>query len=1081
MHDVPNLLFGIDVTTDAHSTSSDDLIPTYPSFLSCAELVNLKSKLLYHTLTVVANQLLNMQVTSSFGYCMRWVIFTLLFSLSLSVIDASFIPLDVRASVPDIVSADAFGPSAVTPAPQADLKSGVHPRIVFNAVQWSRLINQYASSYHVNGSWSSHQAYRSLIRGPKSDFIQRLASYDVSAYKGDVSDMSSWTSKKRQSLKTLADRIIDIDDIDSQALFMCAFWASVNERMNNTAKFLPRNTTTMCMNATVKWAKILLSHRAYNCASACASGRASHRANLWDVNQRFVVSSDSWTLGLSMALAYDVLYRMMSVSERRVIRSAIAMLVLQKESWGNTIESTANSPNGAIHPHRIFSNWAPYHSSLYLTNLAIEGETDFDVYVTAVLRKKGEGGFNKGLDYRFSKMLAAYMTHSIYPDGSTFEDGYTYFIAMLQGSLSLISATRRGENLVNTARFRNFIHNAIQITEPWHCGKLMGHGAGGGISFPTYVALFRYVYPKSRLTTMFWRNRMGNIYDDNAPCRIDWYQHMMQITILAQEHDVSVTTAISPQFLPKEERKKMPLFFYAPRRGLVIMRSSWKESSTMVHFDARPDAFIAGHDNADRGVFTFSSLRQTWLGDLPAWAHNVDSRKHSVMHVDGLAQGEFRTPSARMTKAVDNGAVAFASANLTYAYNVHWFQSPQGSPVRRDIAKYLSDGTETRQSVWFNDREQGDPRSFGWPEGDDGADIGMTRPEFNMFGDTDFAFNGIFMWKRDYRPRSQFLKQAFRSVALVRSDQKPGYLLVTDFFKSSDSGRHDFESYLVLDDGVYVREGASSCDGEKCTISLCAREGEAHMTLHAMTRPASPISYRTEKFVTEQEHTRIVVKAVAKQKVELWLGMHAQSPVTRSKFSMQEVGSAGIMEVKYNEKKTHFALDKTKYAMKRVSASSSDPMKPFMPRRKKGTTKIGSSHISDDVSSFIHETSMRYQVVVRIVTQPSRTVRAGRKQYEKLSTCTKLSKRVLSSTMAVYDCGDTPVENYKNRDCRAVYAKMKRSVCSAKGVLTAATLFFSTAVLKPSTTYFVAVSMDVARNKTNPIVGLLHRRVQRRS
>lgn len=1008
------------------------------------------------------------------------------------------------------IDSSLFGPPAVKPAPPKDLEPGVHPRIAFNEEEWDAILTRYAKHYHSPNSWSYHQGTASLIRGPTSPFILRIADLDTSAYKGDQQDLSEWNEEERKSLEHLADEMSNIIDIDAQALFMCAFWGFVNNKIEAEHKFLKGDVIATCKRATISWAKVLLTHRAFNCASKCPSGKSAHRAYLWDHEKRFVVPSDSYTLGFSLALAYDVLYNSMSDSDRQTVRSAIAMLVFLKESWGNTKESTVGSPNADLDPHRIFSNWAPYHSALYLTNLAIEGETDFDEYTKSVLNSKQETGFNVGLDFRFTKMLDAYMTHSINPDGSTFEDGYTYFISMLQGSLGLIAVTRRGLDLVGTPRFRNFIHNAVQMTEPWHCGALVGHGAGGGILFPTYVALFRYVYPQGILPNMFWRNRMGHKFENDKPCRIDWYQHMMYFTVLAYDHDESISTAISPAELPLEIQKKLPLSFYAPRRGLVIMRNSWDENAAYVHFDARPDAFIAGHDNADRGVFTFAALRQMWLTDLPNWGRNLDSRKHSVMHVDGLAQGEFRAPSAQIIKTVDNGEVAIAAANMTYAYNVHWYQSPTTAIVRRSMVSYFSNGTETKVQAIWDKKEEGDPRSFGWPKDDDGADIGMARQGFKIWGDPDFGFNGLYIWKRNYRPEPEFLKRAIRSVALVRSNSGPGYLLVTDSFESLKKGFHTFESYLVLHDDVKASTEDSWCNGERCFIVLKSADGSKEMQIHAIARKKVHLTFRIEVFTTDFVHTRVIIKAVAKTKVELWLGLHALSTEVLTSFRMKETNREDdAMKVVYENDVRVFMVDKRRFVIKKVSRNFNSPMRAIdtkkketrsrgllgyivskMYTRRRFVAKVPFEKFSSDADTFFHQTDMTHQAVLVMTTEANLKRKQGKKYFEKLSLCTRGSELVLiSSSIVVYDCGKNPALNYEKRFCQQIHEKRSTKQCRKRNAPGAPTLFFSTADLRPGRTFFVVVSIDLPQALTtlrkgkkfgNPVAGFWHRRIRRR-
>lgn len=956
-----------------------------------------------------------------------------LLALSLCTLptDAFRRPMRTLDDTPDAaIARDLFGPVSVTPAPTSALRAHHHPRIVFDSARWRRILDQYARHYHRPASWAGHQSFRSLVRGPTSPFIARMAALDTSAYMGDELDLAQWTPERLATLQPLADQMMSLVDIDSQALFMCVFWSKVNIRMPHGQTFIEGDPLPTCKKAMVAWAKVLLAHRAFNCAGRCPSGEGAARAYLWDHSRNFVVSSDSFTLGFSLAFAYDVLYEELSLSDRRTIRSALAMLVLKKQSWGNTAESTTASPNGFLHPHRIFSNWAPYHSALYLTNLAIEGETDFDIYTQAVLDAEGEQGFNTGLDFRFTAMLDAFLKHSIYPDGSTFEDGYTYFISMFQGSLALIAATRRGWNFLDTPRFRNFAHNAMQMTEPWHCGALMGHGSGGGIMFPTYIALFRYVYPAGVLPAMMWRNRMGDSFVDNSPCRIDWHQHMMAFTILADEHDESVTTAISPEFLTHEQREKLPRGFFAPRRGLVIMRNAWTEQAAYVHFDARPDAFIVGHDNADRGVFTFSALRQTWLTDLPAWNHNVDSRKHSVMHVDGLAQGEFRTPAARMIKVVDYGSVAIAAADLAYAYNVHWYQSPQKPPVVRKIVTYFPNGTETKSVATWTEKEEGDPRSFGWPQGDDGADLGMTRPEFNIWGDTDFGFNGLFMWKRDYRPRTTYLSRAVRSVTLVRSSTMPGYLLVSDSFESVEDSEHDFESYLILHDDVKIDKEASSCKEQSCLIVLMEKNGEKRVDVHAMTKDDVALSYRFETFQTEALHSRVVIKGVAFKRFELWLGVNAHPVGIRSAFSIKEgEGLDRSVEVRYNGDVKHFELARGTFAM--AEKHNGDQSEKNAARKRRSQRRGRFEQFSDDTPNFSETTDMVHHAGLQVTTAQDSYLDNRSDHSEDFSPHSRVADRMRDPSISVSDCGQRPSLNDSNGQLQQA---LRTPMCNASAL-----------------------------------------------
>lgn len=777
-----------------------------------------------------------------------------------------------------------------------------------------------------------------------------------------------------------------------------------------------------CIDATVAWAKVLMIHRAFHCAGTCAAGAASDRAFLWDYTRRYEVKNDWYTAGMNLALTYDVLYSRMRIQQRRVIRSALALLVLKKSSWGNTITSDSRSPNALLHPHRIFSNWALYHSNLYITNLAIEGETDFDSYTTAVLAAEGEDGFNAGLNTRFEAMIDAYMKHSIYPDGSTFEDGYTYFFALREGSLGLVAAHRRGLNVLDTNRFRGLIHNVAQMNEPWHCGRIMGHASGGGTGYAAYAALFRYVYPNGALPNMIWRQRMGNDFKNGNPCRIDWFQYLTQIAFMGDEHG-TVTDAESPQGLQPAFAQQFPLSYYAPRRGLLIARASMDEEAAYLHFDARPDSFYPGHDNADRGGFTLAALRTSWLDDF-AWRDNPDSRKHSLMHVDGLAQDE-KAPCVKMLKTDDDGAVVLAAADLTYAYNVQWTRNwPDENPPTKKVNVYIN-GVVTAVSTLFTTPEMGDPRDFGWPEDDDGADLGMTRASSNLFGDPDAGFAGMWTWKRAYRETE--LSWGVRSAVLVRAEGTVGYVLITDSFKVSRGSNHVFDSYLILSDGVSVEESSSSCNGGSCKIVL-TKNGAAQMDVHVLAK-GSDLKYKTEEFISDARHMRLIISSKGRQDEEFWLGFHAHI-ASPEEFEMSR--TASTIEVVYGRERRFFTVDSVTHAVVQSDDEEQDtngneePMTAVELREGRGV-KLESLERNQD--RFLHiESETSHQAVVKITSRGSTR---RRRFLDMIKTCFRYTRE--ATTIAVYDCGATAVAdgNYTDRKCTLVAESGTQEFCGS--------------------------------------------------
>lgn len=825
-----------------------------------------------------------------------------------------------RLSPSESISDRLFGLSSVTPAPEWDLGPNVHPRILFNEIQWQTLTSRYASMIHEPDSWAAHHLKVSQIRGPESPFLHRIAQLDVSSYRGDHHDLSKWNETQREDLYSLASEFTSLSAIDSLSFFMCVFWAKVNDNLEPDKQFISSETAATCRSAIFNWATVLLAHRAYYCASNCSSNPMRDRSSIWNINRIHTLANDWYSASASLALAYDVSYSSFSAKHRKRINSALALLVLRQASWGATESSTFKSPNAAKHPHRIFSNWALYHAYLYITNLVLEHETDFDVYTYATLASFGEEtGFNKPLHYRFNKVFSAFMRHSVYPDGSTYEDGYTYFIALLPGSLGLCATSRHGVDEVSTTRFRALIHNLLQMSEPWRCGRYIGHGSGGGLLFISYVAMFKYVYPNSRLTAMLYRQRLGDTFQNDKPCRIDYFQNMLEATIFGGEHDLNLTTASSPQGLPQLDKELLPLSIYYPRRGLVVMRNGWDETDTVTQLDARPDAWAVGHDNADRGVFVFISQRQTWITDLQKWNLNVDSRKHTLLHVDGLAQDE-KVPTVEMKVATDDGDVAIAAANLTYGYNMQWARGGNSAAMpRRDVNVYTEDGNLTRTYVWFKEKEEHSVFDLGWPKEDDGADIGMQRSAFALWGDDNITFSGLYTWKRKYREVP--LGHVTRSLALVRSLNHSGYLVVMDSVGFMDDLIHVVESYLILEDNVIVNETQSGCNNNSCKIVLESKSAKARAFIFVKNGVDESMDYRVEQFKTDNMYTRVIVRTNATENCTLWYSIHAVRDDDEERVSFN-VDELGVATFSYDGVKRAFALDSETWTIKRMESDT---------------------------------------------------------------------------------------------------------------------------------------------------------------
>lgn len=787
-----------------------------------------------------------------------------------------------------------------------------HPRVIAGPAEWAALISRHANPTNFNkpGSWSATLYKLTLNNGPLSAFVNHLAILEAtngtSAFTG--ASRASFPSEAaydeyRMTLKPLADTLKMSNELYSHHLFLCAFWADVYQA-NDTNQIVPPTVRKTCIQAAVAWAKVLLAHRIFHCKATCKATTLGDdpedRTYIWNHERLWYVTDDWHTSGASLALAYDVLYDSFTTREQTIIQSAIALLVMKRESWGSTVLSDAASPNAALEPHRIFSNWAMYSSNIYITNLAIEGEIGFVPYAREVLANHDSHGFNGGLSKRFEALIDAFFTHSIYPDGSSFEDGYTFHLALREGALGFVAYQRRGANIMNTARFRNSIHAVAQQWEPWTCAPFVGHASGGGLSYPTYIALYRYAYPNGILPRMLWSQRAGKVFDDNK-CRIMWTQTMMQMTLFGDEHlEPEEKIAVAPAYLTEKFRKQFPLTYVMTRRGLVIMRGSHAERAAYMHLDVRPDSFFVGHDNADRGAITFSALKRRWLDDHD-WRDNKDSRHHSLLHIDGLAQA-VKAPSVTLLRATDDRNKSIASADLTYAYNVHWAQAWQGTnDGHGDEVEYDESGGTTVKQYHFLDDERNTPWDLGWPVEDDAKDLGFNR-SMPLTRVTHIGFRGINEWRRAYR--SEYLDHVTRSTIMVRSPTNDiGVGLMVDS-AAATQGTHTFESYLVLSDEVRKEEGR--CRKNRCMIRLSDGTGRL-LDLHVVAK-GKKVDHRVEEF---NGHSRIVVRSSGRMNETFWMAMHAHEADVNG-FHMIKAGE-NMMRVNYEGEDRFFRINRKKY------------------------------------------------------------------------------------------------------------------------------------------------------------------------
>ena len=500
---------------------------------------------------------------------------------------------------------------------------------------------------------------------------------------------------------------------------------------------------------------------------------------LWR-NDRFDVGV-SWALGAAgYPLSYDVLYNDMTEEQRKVVADAIVA------------GTTGRRPHGFGRPRGYAtSNHYGYHGDLAVMMAAVEGHPGFD-------RATWDG---------IVQILTDYWDISYTPYGASREDGYGPNLGMRGGGRGYMALARRGLNIFETEKYRKFLNYFAQDFDPYDQGHFNGGSSGGpyGELYPTSSLQARYMYPESPVGNMIFRQLIGDNYDR----RLRWQGHLDYMIWGADWEG-------PPERDEMLASMDLPLSVFYPVRGKFIARSDWTADATYVSFDARPDGHLIGHDKADRGNFSMSALGRVWAASGDFSTHN-QSNENSLVHIDGKGYGA-KAPSVRMLSHGDDGRLAGAAADLSYAYAWEW---NDGWPPP---SKTFPEPWEPESSTAV---ELGWPRNYMIPELDGpihGSDTGYGNHPRNL-------------QRRLFNP----LERAQRSVHLVRG-QYPYTVIYDDIRKDSQSRLYEWIMQLPPD--------LEELSREKNRIILKEKEGDRQLLVQFLQQ--EPCSFKIENYVARE-------------------------------------------------------------------------------------------------------------------------------------------------------------------------------------------------------------------------------------
>ena len=453
----------------------------------------------------------------------------------------------------------------------------------------------------------------------------------------------------------------------------------------------------------------------------------------------------AWTFGAAgYAIAYDVLYNDMTEKQRDIVAKAIATATTGRRSYG------MEKPRGFA-----TSNHYGYHGDLMVMMAAIEGHPDFDQEtwdnINQVMRDYWEISYT---DMGFSR-----------------EDGYGPNLGMRAGGLAYLVMARRGYNIFDTDKYRNFINYMAQDLYPFENGAHTGGASGGpyGELYHSGTLIMLCMYPKNQVANFVWRHHIGEKYDR----KFRWQTYPSYVAFGSDWE--------GPASRDKHmESLSLPLSVFYPVRGKFIARSAWAGDATYLIFDARPDAHTIGHDKVDRGNFSMASHGRVWAfsGNFSEFDQSTES---SLVHIDGMAQA-WKAPAVRFLWQEDDGKTAGGAADLKYAYDWQW--TPPWPNKDRPLRPEHDD--------W--EPEKSSPDELGWPT--DQLPPALSGPIFmseSGYGNTNF------LHRHPYNP----VEKAIRSAFLVRGN-KPYVLICDDICK--DDQEHSYEWYLQFPMDVAVKD-----------------------------------------------------------------------------------------------------------------------------------------------------------------------------------------------------------------------------------------------------------------------------------
>jgi hypothetical protein len=454
----------------------------------------------------------------------------------------------------------------------------------------------------------------------------------------------------------------------------------------------------------------------------------------------------------SVLSAYDYLYDFMTEEERAYVRQVIAKATVGRYTTGMELPG-----NWFINNHMSMGE------DLLILHLAIEGEEGYD---PRLLRT-------------YSEAIRDALTYMISPAGHLHEKCKGFMperapVAIARradqpetGALPVLRHSHL--KAMVWAKVMDAINVFYSVMAP-ELGKLeaadrhwwMGYGSGPWMDqFFNWAFVLKHVYPEDPAVDFFYKERLkqhgfGSPHpeaDSALPrprIRYTWRELMLLTVTPGLLNEQGEPIDYDLDGLPPEITDRMSAYVDLPR-GVAMSRSSWDPDAMQVHYEARSDVFMTGHETPEAGDFNLSShgviwsMRREWY---------MDSYFRNMILIDGKA-GLYPNAPAHLMKVDDNQhATTFVSDN-THQYN--WWQGGKNfylwHGAYEDAPRHMNEWKSHSELMTRRTEPAFLPHMRAFQDGLAGLDWGAWHGEsrgpavYHQLNDVDHVFRTLHMTK----------------------------------------------------------------------------------------------------------------------------------------------------------------------------------------------------------------------------------------------------------------------------------------------------------------------------------------------